>query len=261
MPELPEVEEAAARLRAAVAGRRIRALAALHPAQRRGLSAAAARRAVGRRIIAVERRGKHQRLMLDDGASLYAHFRMDGDWHIGRASAPLPRFARVTLEVTGGVRAALVDSRALCTVAWHAPGHDAFAALGPEADDPALTPAVLRAALAARRGPIKTVLLDQRLLAGLGNIYAGEALWIARISPRAAAASLSLERAARLLEAIRETLRDGVVNAGRYRSGERTVPLHAYDREGEPCERCGAALRRIVQGGRSTYYCPACQRR
>lgn len=261
MPELPEVDEAAGRLRAAVQGRLVRALAALHPAQRSGLGAAVARRAVGRRILAVERRGKHQLLRLDDGASLHVHFRMDGDWHIGRASAALPRFARVVLEVSGGVRVTLVDARALCTVSWHPPGHDPLPTLGAEADDPALTAGVLRAALATRRGPIKTVLLDQAVVAGLGNIYAGEALWIARISPRAVARSISPARVARLLDAIRETLRDGVTNAGRYRTGERTVPLRVYGREDARCDRCGATIRRIVQGGRSTYYCPACQRR
>ena len=261
MPELPEVDEAAGRLRAAVQGRRVRVLAALHPAQRRGLGAAIARRAVGRRIVAVERRGKHQLLRLDDGASLHAHFRMDGDWHIGRSSAALPRFARVVLEVSGGVRVALVDARALCTVSWHPAGHDPLPALGPEADDPALTADVLRAMLAARRGPIKNVLLDQRVVAGLGNIYAGEALWMARINPRVAARSLSPARVARLLDAIRDTLRDGVTNEGRYRTGARTVPLHVYGREHARCDRCQATIRRIVQGGRSTYYCPSCQRR
>ncbi|MBI3567577.1 MAG: bifunctional DNA-formamidopyrimidine glycosylase/DNA-(apurinic or apyrimidinic site) lyase [Gemmatimonadetes bacterium] len=261
MPELPEVEEAASRLRRAALGRRIRAVAALHAAQRRGLGAAAARRAAGRRIVAVERRGKHQLLRLDDGASLHVHFRMDGDWHVGRTDSPLPRFARVSFDLSGGVRVALVDSRALCTVRWHAPGTEPLPALGPEADDPSLTAGALRAALASRRGPIKTALLDQRVIAGLGNIYAGEALWIAGISPRAVASSLSAARAARLVDAIRETLRDGVKNAGRYRTGERVAPLHVYDREGEPCERCARPIRRIVQAGRSTYLCPDCQRR
>ena len=119
MPELPEVDEAAGRLRAAVQGRRLLSLKALHPSQRRTLGPTAARRVAGTRIVAVERRGKHQLIRLDDGAVLHVHFRMDGDWHIGRTVAVLPRFARVVFEVSGGVRATLVDSRALCTVTWN----------------------------------------------------------------------------------------------------------------------------------------------
>lgn len=154
-------------------------------------------------------------------------------------------------------RVVLVDPRALATVGILAAGAE-LPALGPEADDPRLTPVTLRAALASRRGPIKPVLLDQRVVAGVGNIYAAEALWKARISPRAVASSLSLSRVARLLDGIRTALADGARAATRYADGD--VPLAVYGREGEQCRRCGSAIRRIVQAGRSTYYCPRCQR-
>src|SRR5690606_5498259 len=116
-------------------------------------------------------------------------------------------------------------------------------------------------ALARRRGPIKPVLLDQALLARVGNIYASEALWRARISPRAAANGLGPRRLAALLQGIRDALAAGAEAATRYSEGGDAARLMVYDREGEPCRRCGTPIRRIVQAGRSTYYCPRCQRR
>lgn len=261
MPELPEVEFAVRRLRRAVRGREIAQLRAHHPSQRRSVTARVAAAVAGRRITTVERRGKHQLLHLDDGALLLVHFRMDGDWVFGRRDTALPPHARVTLDLADGRRAVLVDPRALCTLTWHAVDAHPDLGLGPEPEDPALTPAAFRARLANRRGPIKTVLLDQSVIAGVGNIYAAESLWHARISPRAAAASLNAERAARLLAGIRTALADGHVNAGRYHRGERLIPFNVYDREGEPCPRCRQPVRRIAQAGRSTYFCARCQAR
>lgn len=261
MPELPEVEFAVRRLRRVLRGRVIAQLRAHHPSQRRTVTPRVARAALGRRIVAVLRRGKHQLIQLDNGATLLVHFKMDGDWVLGRRDTALPPHARVTLDLTDGRRAVLVDPRALCTVTWHAPDAPPELGLGPEPEDPALTPALFRARLAGKRGPIKPVLLNQSVIAGAGNIYAAEACWHARISPRAAASSLSLQRAARLLEGLRTALGDGHVNAGRYHRGERLIPFRVYDREGEPCDRCGSAVRRIAQAGRSTYFCARCQAR
>ncbi len=261
MPELPEVEEAAARLRRVIIGRTIVSLAAHHRSQRRQLPRRQAKRAEGRRVTAVERRGKHQLIRLDDGAVLHVHFRMDGDWVTGRADAPLARFARVTIDLADGRRIALEDPRALCTIRYHSPARAPRLALGPEADDPALTGLALRAALGERRGAIKPVLLDQQLIAGIGNIYACEALWRARIHPVVRAAELGPARAERLLDGIRAALADGARNAGLYRTGGRIVPFEVYDREGESCRRCGGTIRRVVQAGRSTYFCAHCQRK
>ncbi|WKW11229.1 bifunctional DNA-formamidopyrimidine glycosylase/DNA-(apurinic or apyrimidinic site) lyase [Pseudogemmatithrix spongiicola] len=261
MPELPEVEFAVRRLRRAVRGREIARLRAHHPSQRRGVTSRVAAAVAGRRVARVERRGKHQLLHLDDGALLLVHFRMDGDWVFDRRDTGLPPHARVTLDFTDGRRAVLVDPRALCTLTWHAADAHPDLGLGPEPEDPALDAAAFRARLAGRRGPIKAVLLDQSVVAGVGNIYAAESLWHARISPRAAAASLTAERAARLLDGIRAALADGHVNAGRYHRGERLIPFNVYDREGEPCPRCGHPVRRIAQAGRSTYFCSRCQAR
>ena len=261
MPELPEVEVATRVLRNATVGRTIRAAHRWHAALVRTLPDDAAARLVGRRVRAVERRGKHQLLHLDDGAVLHAHFRMNGDWYVGPVAEDPPRHARAALDLDDDTRVTLVDSRALATLALHPPGASPLPALGPEPTDPAFDAATLRTALRTRRGPIKTVLLDQRVVAGLGNIYAAEALWRARISPRAPANSLSPQRVARLADAMRDVLTEAVASPGRYRTGEGGVPLRVYDREGEACERCGTRVRRIVQAGRSTYFCPHCQAR
>ena len=261
MPELPEVEAAARRLRAQVVGRTLVAISGRHPSQRRQLPAAARRRAEGQTIVAVDRRGKHQLLRLAGGASIHVHFVLDGDWAFSRTDEPPPRFARVTFDLDDGSRFSLTDPRAFCRVRVHSASAPPVFAIGPDADDPALTLERFRAGLARRKAPIKLALLDQKLLAGVGNIYAAEALWRARISPEAEARSLSAARAARLLVGVRDALADGVRRAERYRTGQRDDPFHVYDREGDPCDRCGSRIRRREQGGRSTYFCPRCQRR
>lgn len=261
MPELPEVEFAVRRLRRVLRGRVIEQLRAHHPSQQRQLPPRTVQRTEGQRVTAVERRGKHQLVHLADGATLLIHFRMNGDWVLDRRDRALPPHARVTFDLDNGRRAVLVDSRALCTVSFHAPGAPPELQLGPEPEDPALTALQLRQRLSGKRGPIKPVLLDQSVVAGVGNIYAAEACWHARIAPRAAAASLTLARVERLLEGLRLALADGHVNAGRYHRGERQIPFRVYDREGAPCTRCDAPIRRIVQAGRSTYFCAKCQAR
>lgn len=260
MPELPEVEAARRVVERAAVGRTIRSLLVMHPALERCITAAERRSLEGRRVTAAVRRGKHQLLRLDDGRVLHVHFRMAGDWDVGRADEPPPRHARALLLFTDGSRVALVDSRALCTLTLRDSAEAALPSLGPEATDPALTPERLREALASRRGPIKPVLLDQRVVAGLGNIYAAEALWHARISPLASASSLSLARVARLLDGMGLALSAADAGPGRYSRGEGVERLRVYGREGEPCERCDRAIRRIVQAGRATFYCPRCQR-
>jgi formamidopyrimidine-DNA glycosylase len=257
VPEQPEVEQAARRLRAALVGRRLRAVEPLHQALARRLPPDDTASLAGRTVVGVERRGKHQLLRLDDGRALHVHFRMAGDWVLGREGEPLPPHSRLVLTCDDGTRVVLADPRALASAELLA-GGVGLPPLGPEADDPALTATVLREVLAHRRGPIKPVLLDQRVVAGVGNIYAAEALWHARINPRAVASSLSAGRVARLLDGIRTALEAGARAATRYTDGG--APLAVYGREGEPCLRCGTTIRRIVQAARSTYFCPRCQR-
>jgi len=256
MPELPEVESAVRRLRRALVGKHIERVALAHRSLRRRLSPSQLRSLRGARIRSVERRGKHQLIHLDDGRVLHAHFRMTGDWHLDRATDPLPRFARAAIVLADETRVVLDDPRALSTLDLHPAGSPPELGLGPEPSDPSLTAASLHAALARRHGPIKPVLLDQRVIAGLGNIYAAESLWHARIAPTAPASSLSLRDVARLLTAIRRVI-DRATGA-RY-TDESVNRLAVYDREGRPCRRCRTKIERIVQAGRSTYHCPRCQ--
>jgi formamidopyrimidine-DNA glycosylase len=247
MPELPEVETAAGVLRGVAQGKMIASVETLHRSHRRRLSPRSARRLIGARVEAIQRRGKHQLLRLDNGSTLHVHFRMTGDWEAGLTRDPLPPYSRVVLNFTDGSRVALTDPRALSTVALHGPGIDPLPTLGPDATDAAFTAELLAAALAKRRIAIKPVLLDQRVVAGLGNIYATEALWRARIDPRRVASSLDRRSLARLVTAIRTVLAKG-------------EPWQVYDREGLSCHRCGTTVERITQAGRSTYWCPGCQR-
>ncbi|MGH9662421.1 MAG: zinc finger domain-containing protein, partial [Bryobacteraceae bacterium] len=135
--------------------------------------------------------------------------------------------------------------------------------LGPDANDPSLSTDYLTHALASRRIPIKVALLDQAVVAGIGNIYASEALWRARINPRTPAQRLSRRRLGRLVKAIQATMRDALNRQRRYYGSEGIAPearFAVYDREGGPCRRCGKRIRRIPQAARSTYYCGNCQR-
>jgi formamidopyrimidine-DNA glycosylase len=260
VPELPEVERAARILRRAAVDQTIERVTLIHPALRRRVSPHRLRTMRGARITGVIRRGKHQLLELDDRRVFQVHFRMAGDWDIGRSDDPLPRFARAIIELANGARISLVDPRALSTVELHPAGASPVEGLGLEPSDPALTPQALMTAFRRRHGPIKPVLLDQRIMAGVGNIYASEALWHAKISPRAVASALTIPRITRLLESIRHALGPAARLPGRYKEAPMSRRIAVYGKAGKPCRRCRTAIERIVQAGRSTYFCPRCQR-
>jgi len=256
MPELPEVERAARRIRRAVVGRTIARVRVLHPALARRISARILASLRDHVVVAVEQRAKHQLLVLDDGRSLHVHFRMAGDWKLDHAGDELPRSARAAIDFTDGTRLLLVDPRALSSMLVLAKGTTPFAELGPDPSSDDFVDA-LAAALARRRIAIKPALLDQRVAAGVGNIYAAEALWEARIDPRTPAKSLTRAQVEELAAAIRVVLDRGRAGGRRYRDG--APSLRVYDREGEPCPRCETPIERIVQAGRSTCFCPRCQ--
>jgi len=264
VPELPEVEYAASQLRDRVLGQTVRRVIVRHPAQERHLPGPSQRAIEGRALDRIERRGKVQLLHLGAGI-LEVHFRMTGDWAFSRLTEPAPRFERVSFETDDGLRVSLVDPRALSVVRWHAPGTYDGPAAGPEPFSDDFTVDSLASALARRRGPIKPVLLDQRVVAGVGNIYASEALWEARIHPATPAHLLGHRRLARLRDAIRVVL--STAPDARYferdtpDDAERDRRWRVYGRDGRPCRRCGASIRRLVQAGRSTYCCSRCQRR
>lgn len=257
MPELPEVESAVRRLRIATVGKRVARVDVYHPSLRRRMSRSRLLSLRGATVRSVDRRGKHQLLMLDDGRVLHAHFRMTGDWHVDSVDHELPRFARASITFDDGTRVVLEDPRALSTLELHSANAHPDLGLGPEPGDASLTADSLHQALSKRRGPIKPALLDQRLIAGLGNIYAAEALWHARISPRAVASSLTRKQVAALLATIRRVI--ARATGARYTDAS-VSRLAVYDREDKPCRRCRTPIERTVQAGRSTYFCPKCQR-
>jgi formamidopyrimidine-DNA glycosylase len=259
MPELPEVARAARALTRAALGKGIASVRAIHPALRRKLPPNRARLAKGRRIESIERRGKHQLLHLDSGDTLVVHFRMNGDWEIGTTSDVLDRFARAVIELADGTRISLVDRRALSSITLDKKGASSLPKLGREASDRSLDADYLLEALKRKKIAIKPALMDQSVVAGLGNIYAAEALWEAAMDPRKPSSRVTREKLERLVDAIRLVLSPKKRLPGRYTDKRGTSRFAVYDREGEICRRCGGTIERIVQAGRSTYFCPSCQ--
>ena len=259
MPELPEVEGAARYLDAQIAGRTLRSVAWLHPSIMRG-SASLVSTLVGRTVERVVRVAKWQELRFIDGAVIIVHFRMTGDWSVtARPSAPL--YARAHFAFSGGRHVWLIDPRVLARITVRESGEAVDTTrVGPDALDTALDAVTLRARFSTRRAPIKQVLLDQSVIAGIGNIYAGEALWKARVHPATPARQLSLGRVDRLLDGVRWTMGLAFEQMGRQQYGTATDRFSVYDREGDPCHRCGLAISRITQSQRSTYWCRRCQR-
>jgi formamidopyrimidine-DNA glycosylase len=259
VPELPEVERAARALRKAALGKTIASVRAIHPALRRKLPPARARLAKGKRIESIERRGKHQLLHLDSGDTLVVHFRMNGDWEIGTTADSLDRFARAVIELTDGTRVSLVDRRALSSITLDREGASSLPKLGREASDRTLDADYLLEALKKKKIPIKPALMDQSVVAGLGNIYVVEALWEAELDPRTPAAKMVRGNLEKLVAAIRLVLSPKKRRPGRYTDMRGVSRFAVYDREGAICRRCGGTIERIVQAGRSTYFCPDCQ--
>lgn len=262
MPELPEVEQAARVARHIAAGRTITSVKVLHRSQRRSLPARHAKSLVGDRVLDVRRRGKSQHFMLASGRELHVHFRMTGDWLVA-ASDPIPSTVRAVLTFDDGGRLALDDPRALSVLSLHnEPVREA--GIGPDALDPSLSAADLGARLAARRIPIKVALLDQRIVAGIGNIYAAEALWRARIDPHTPANKVKAARLPALLKAVRMTFTAAMKRQERYYATSSAASdanrFAVYDREGQRCRRCRTPIKRITQAARSTYFCPNCQK-
>lgn len=278
MPELPEVETVCRGLAAAVAGRRIVRVEARRPDLRWPLPARFGARLAGHRIDAVGRRGKYILIRLDRGLVWMVHLGMSGrflvippDGERGPDAAHDHVVARLddgtSLRFNDARRFGMMDLVAESALARHR----LIAGLGPEPLGNGFDAAVLGAALEGRHTTIKAALMDQRVVAGLGNIYVCEILYHAGISPRRGARNVSGRRLERLVRAIREVLRQAIAAGGSslrdyvQASGELGYFQHrfaVYDREGEPCPACdcGHAIRRIVQSGRSTFYCAKRQR-
>lgn len=271
MPELPEVETIRRDLEPLVAGRAIAAVE-VDPdtiGLLAGMPVEALRAALtGRRIASLGRRGKYLLFGLDDGRAFVAHLRMTGRLVWRAAGDPPIAHERARLALDDGHDLRWSDMRKFGTWAVVDDPAEAVGALGPEPLDEAFTPAFLRALLAGRTAPVKAVLLDQRRVAGLGNIYVDEALFTARIRPDTPAGEVSRAAAARLRDACRTVLEHGIANRGASFSdyvdgqgdpGSQHKYVRVFRRQGKPCYVCGAEIARAVVGGRGTHYCPRCQ--
>lgn len=275
MPELPEVETVTRGLRARLQDRLIRRAIVRRPDLRWALPDRLAERLTGSRVLGLRRRAKYILIRLDSGESALLHLGMSGRILIRPrgANAPEPH-EHILLETEDDWEIGFVDPRrfgSLDLVPTAAEDrHRLLAGLGPEPLDVAFTPKRLKQALAGKRAPIKAALLDQRIVAGLGNIYVCEALYRAGISPSRLAGDTPTRRLvpeikATLLEAIEaggSSLRDYVQPGGEL--GYFQHAWRVYGREGEPCLRCPGppicpGIARAVQGGRSTFYCPRLQ--
>jgi formamidopyrimidine-DNA glycosylase len=277
MPELPEVELVARSLDKLLRGRKILKAelirARLAPDNSPQEFARLLKKAA---IEAIGRRGKHLLFNLDNSHVLITHLRMTGRFLYLPPEAPLPKHTHALFHLDNTRRLVFTDQRhfGLMKIVEAAQLFQAkeLRALAPEPFSPEFSPEYLEATLKRSRRALKEVLLDQTKIAGLGNIYAAEALFIARINPFIAAARLSSRRSPRLHLAIREILEEAITHGstmnvdpenidGSYFGGPYEGRWRVYDREGEPCSACKTPIRRITHAGRSTYFCPRCQRR
>ena len=287
MPELPEVETVRRGLVPAMEGRRILAADIRRPDLRWPFPPDMAARLTGARVDGLRRRSKYILADLDTGESLLIHLGMSGRMTISGLAAPFvpgqfhhahaapQKHDHVVLDMEGGARITFNDPRrfgAMDLMATdRAEAHPLLAALGPEPLGNAFSEETLAAAFDGRKAPVKALLLDQRVVAGLGNIYVSEALFRSGIHPERAAGRIGAQRLVRLTAEIRAVLAEAIEAGGsslrdyRQADGELGYFQHrfrVYDREGQPCATpgCSATIRRIVQSGRSSYYCPRCQR-
>lgn len=268
MPELPEVETTVRGLAAVLDGRRLVRVEPRRPDLRRPFPDGLGQRLTGARVSGLGRRAKYGLVRTDRGDTMVFHLGMSGRWRIDPAE--IGAHDHLLLETDEGRRLALNDPRRFGSVdlvpTAELEAFAGFVSLGPEPLE--LDPAELRRRLAGRSAPVKALLLDQRIVAGIGNIYACEALHRARIHPSRAGGSLSAERVRRLAQAIADVLHEAIAAGGStlrdFASpngdlGYFSARFAVYDRAGQSCA-CGGTVRRIAHGGRSTFYCPRCQR-
>lgn len=295
VPELPEVETVRRGLAPALVGRRLKTVIARRADLRFPLPRAMGARLMGARLEAIRRRAKYLLFDFDDGLTLIAHLGMTGRFSLTRAGDPRkltpgqyaygeevrPEHEHVRFEFDGGVDLVYSDPRRFgymdLAPTADLPAHKLLRGIGPEPLSEEFTPAVLAMAARGRKTDLKAFLSDQRNVAGLGNIYVNEALFRAGLSPRRRASALATRaggvtpHAERLVAAIREVLQEAITAGGSTlrdfqgaegAEGAFQERFRVYGREGEPCPRqgCGGVIRRIVQGGRATFYCPVCQR-
>ncbi|MBP1633019.1 MAG: formamidopyrimidine-DNA glycosylase / DNA-(apurinic or apyrimidinic site) lyase [Acidobacteria bacterium] len=276
MPELPEVELTRRHLEPVLTGALIGRVAVRgeRVVRRQPRPGDFTDRLGGRRVLGITRRGKYLLADVGDGLTWLTHLGMSGRVSVVAPGTPEPPHTAVVVGLANGPEVRFVDPRTFGHSAVLTTAELALAGpsrLGPDALDELPSSRWLSSRLAGRTAPIKALLLDQRLLAGLGNIYADEVLHRARLRPDRAAGSLTREEVAALRRSVRPVLEAGLRHGGTSladlayllpdgRTGEFLPRLRAYGRAGRPCRRCGGEIVRIVQNGRSAFFCPGCQR-
>ena len=274
MPELPEVETIRAHLAPLLEGRRFEQVAILDPRLTRPHDPReVAVELEGEEVRALERRGKYVVVRFETDRALLIHLRMTGSLHHAPAGSLEPDpYRRAVVTLDNGSDVAYRDVRRFGTWLLLEPGElDPYLAIkvGPEPLERSFTTRFLRERLRNRKAPIKAALLDQRAVAGLGNIYVDEALWQARLHPHRPGGSLADDEIRAVHRGLRQALKRGIARQGATlrdyrtpdgRSGSMQHEFKVYGREGEPCPRCGTPIEKTRAGGRGTWYCPACQR-
>lgn len=272
MPELPEVQTIVEDLIAAgIEGAAITAAMVYWP--RTVATPDFIRRIRGQRIRHVGRRGKYLVFELESSARMLVHLRMSGRLHLRAGSFGPEPYERVAFTLNDGRQLCLHDPRKFGRIHLMEDADGVLGALGVEPLDANFTPGVLSDLLRRRRRMLKPLLLDQTLIAGLGNIYVDEALWESALHPRRISATLSNDETGRLHDAIRLVLGRGIANRGTslgkgrsnfasiaHRRGENVHALRVFRRDGNPCPRCGATITRLVVAQRGTHICPRCQK-
>jgi formamidopyrimidine-DNA glycosylase len=274
VPELPEVETIRRRLEPGLVGRRFEHVEIVDPRLTRPEPPEViAAELQGERVHGLGRRGKYLIVEFESGRHLLIHLRMTGNvQHPVSGGFDADPYRRAVVRLDDGSDVAYRDVRRFGTWTLLEPGEldEYFASrrLGREPLERGFTARVLTQALAGRRAPIKAALLDQRATAGIGNIYADEALWRARIHPLRPAGSLTADEVVRLRKAIRAALEMGIARQGATlrdyrdpegRQGRMQHEFKVYGRQDEPCPRCGTPIAKTRAGGRGTWYCPQCQ--
>ena len=271
MPELPEVETVRRQLQPLIAGRQVLGFRVMSGAERvlRGRSdheLSAQLKGCG--FTTVGRRGKYLALHLDNDQVVVVHLRMTGSLRFRQRGHDQEPFTRAVFDLDGGDQLRFVDVRKFGTIDLVERLEEALPELGPEPLSDEFTIDALWYALRGRQQPIKAALLDQRNIAGIGNIYADEALFLSQLNPEAPAGSLRPAERRALHAAIRKVLEDGVAHGGAsFRDytdvdgveGEQQYFVRVFRRTDEPCDDCGSTIRRIIVGGRATHFCPTCQ--
>ena len=269
MAEVPEIETIVRDLRTAVVGRTITSVEVLEPAAIRFPTPPEFVALLpGRRVADAQRRAKYILLPLCDDLMLGIHFMLWGTLTLTPASAYRPAETLIVFGLQGDEELRLLDKLGYARAAAAPPPELAakldLDSLGPEALDPEFNVAVLARRLAKRRGPLKTVLLNQRVLAGLGNRDADESMWVARIDPRRTPTSLTPDELQRLHDAICAVLDEGLALRGTQRDlfgiqGKAKHRRNVFERTGRPCPRCGTPIEHLRIGNRNTHFCPHCQ--